>query len=127
MHRNNHFCFRGDSLFDEFFVHVHGVGADVNEYGDAAAQNERIDGGNERVARHDELVAGLDIAQDRGHFQCGCAGMSQQDFLRMKMLFEPVIALFGEIAVSGELSQLYGLCNVPEFLADDVGFVERNV
>ena len=80
----------------------------------------------EIMVRHDELVARLDVAQDRRHFERGGAGMCQQDFLCMEMLFHPLVALFGKKTVTCKLSELNRLRDVPKLLADDVRFVERD-
>ena len=117
----------GDRRLDLGFINVQGVGADVHKTDGGAAQGEGVGGGDEGIGGHDDFVAGADPGKDRGHFESGGAGMSQQHLLRVELLFHPGIAFLGELAIPGEVSLLHGLRHVVEFLADDERAVEGNV
>lgn len=127
MNRDDHLRFRRNGLLNELFIDVHGIGTNIDEHRDSAAQDKSIDRGDERVTRHDEFIAGLDVAKDCRHFQRGRTGMCQQDFLCLEMLFQPVIALFGEISVARQLPKLNCLCDIPKFFTDNVGLIKWNL
>ena len=55
----------GDEPLQLCLVQVEGIGADVYKHGMRAPQHERIDGGDESESRHDDLIARLDVQQQR--------------------------------------------------------------
>ena len=67
MHGHDGLGLFGDGAFDQLLVEVHGVGADVHEHALGTAHGERVGGTDERERRHDDLVAGLYVAEQRRH------------------------------------------------------------
>ena len=61
--------FGGDEGFELGFVEVEGVGADVDEDGFSAAEDEGVGGGDEGEGGDDDFVAGLDVQEEGGHFE----------------------------------------------------------
>jgi len=127
MHRHDDPGARRDGGFDEVFVNIHGVGADVNKDRQGAAQHKGVDGGDEGEAGHDELVAGLQVAEQGRHFQGGGAGMGEQRFFGAAVLLQPGIAFARELAVAGEMPFFHRLGYVVKLLAGYVRLVEGDV
>ena len=68
MYGNNCFCTGCYGLLNQVFIHIQGIGADINEFRNAAAQDKSIRSGDKRIAGQNDLITGVDIAQDRCHF-----------------------------------------------------------
>ncbi|MNE87398.1 hypothetical protein D3C80_1845970 [compost metagenome] len=69
MNRNNRPRFVSYGRFNQGFVDVHRIRADINKHDFRPTQYKRIRGGNKGVARHDDFITRLDVQQQRGHLQ----------------------------------------------------------
>ena len=112
---------------DQPLVEVERVGPDVHEHRHRAAQHEGVGGGNEGEGRHDHLVPGLEVAQDRRHLQRGGAGMREQRAFRAEVLLEPLVALAGEAAVPRQMPVAHRGGDVLQLGADGERLVERDL
>ena len=126
MHRHDYLGAGCNGSLNFRFIHVHRFRVHIDEYRHSPLHDKRIDCRDKGVTGANELIPGLQIAENGRHFQRCCAGMHQQCLFRAEVLFNPSVALLGEVAVSCKLTELDGLGNIPEFFADDVWFVERN-
>ena len=124
MHRHDGAGLGCDGSLDEVLIYVQRVGADVHEHRHCAAQHEGIGGGDEGVGRQDDFVAGLQVAQNRGHLQCGGTGVREQGFAAAQFLFEPAIALLGVSPIPRQMPLRDGIGNQRELAADDERFIE---
>ena len=117
MHRHNRAGFVGDRRFNQRFVNVHGIRADINKDNFRASQHESIGRGDKRIAWHNDFIARLDIQQQCRHLKrCG-AGRRQQYFLAAKMLFQPLLAATGKTAVATQFAAVHRSLHVIEFSA----------
>ena len=126
MHHRNRLGARRDRGFDQFFVDIDGVGAHVDEHRHRAAQGKRVCRRYESVGRHDDFVAGRDIAQYRRHIECAGTRMGQQSALAAEALLQPFMTALGVIAVARQLSPRQRVGDVREFGADRGRLVEWN-
>ena len=126
MNRNDHPGPGSDRLLDQTLVDIHGIRPDIDENRHAAPQDEGIRRGDKCVGRNDELIPGLNIAQNGRHLQSRRAGVRQQNFLRVEMLFQPAAAASGERSVSGQMPVLHRLSHVIQLLAGNERLVKRN-
>jgi len=117
---------RSDRGFDQRFVDVERVPADVDEHRHRAAQDERVGGRHEGERRHDDFVARLQVEQERAHFQRRRARVRQQRLAATGARLQPRVALPGEPAVSRQMTRGVGLADQPQFAAGHVGLVEGN-
>src|SRR5580704_17693035 len=69
MDRDNSFGRGCDEFLQFALVEIESVGTNVYEPRYSAPQNERVYCGNESEGWYDYLVAGLDVEQERRHFQ----------------------------------------------------------
>src|SRR5208337_3775134 len=77
--------------------------------------------------RHNDFVAGLNISQNRRHFQCRRAGMCQEHLAATEVFLQPCLAFFCEGSVTGGMVVLNnGLGNVKKFFAGNKGLIEGN-
>ena len=74
-------------------VDVQRGGIDVDEDRRRAAQDERVGGRDERERRHDDLVAGADAAEQRGHLQRPRAGVRHEHARRAGELGQQPLAV----------------------------------
>ena len=116
----------GDGLLDFLLVNVHRVGAHVHKDELGPGQHGGSGGAGEGEAGENDLVAGLDVAQQHGHVQRSGAAGSQQHLLGVETLFQPGIALFGESAVAADLVRVDRLFDIFEFIAHAGGHVKRD-
>ena len=77
MDRHDNARFVGDRCFNQRFVDVHGVRANIHKNDFCATQHKGIGSGDKGVARHDHFIARLDIEQQRRHLQRSGAGRRQ--------------------------------------------------
>ena len=75
MHSDNRFGFWVYGIFDKRFIYIQRVGTNINKDRHCATQNKGVCGRDKGVRRHDHFVAGVDIQQERAHFQSRCARM----------------------------------------------------
>ena len=116
----------GDGLLDFLLVNVHRVGAHVHKDELGPGQHGGSSGAGEGEAGQNDLVAGLDVAQQHGHVQRSGATGGQQHLLGVETLFQPGIALFGESAVAADLVRVDRLFDIFEFIAHAGGHVKRD-
>ena len=88
-----------DSRFNQRLVNILRIRPDVHEHRNAAAQHKRVRRGDERIGRHDNLVAGAAVDQQGGHLQSRGTGMNQQGLPGPGALHEQLMAFLRIIAV----------------------------
>lgn len=115
VHRHDHAGAIRDRSLDFGLVEVHGVGAHVDEDEARALRHERGRRGGERVARQDDLVARLEVAQDRRHLERARATRREQRLGAAGLSLEPFVAALGERAVAADLAVLGRLLDVAYF------------
>ena len=125
VNRNDRLGLVGDRVLDELFVDVHGVGTDVDKDDLGASEHERVGGGNKGERRHDHLVAGLDLEQERRHFQRMGAGGGQQRLGSAGFLLDPLVAVLGKLTVAADLLRLNSLLDVIHFGSQKRGYIKR--
>ena len=126
MHRNNRPRFVGDRRFNQRFVDVHSIRTDIHKHDFRPAQDKRVRRGDEGVARHDHFIAGLNIQQQRGHFErCG-TGRRQQHLGTVKTLLHPLLAATGKTTVATELAAAHSRLHVIKFSAHNGRRVKWN-
>ncbi len=89
-----------DGRFYQRLVNILRIRPDIHEYGNAAAQHKRVRRGDERIGRHDNLVARAAVDQQGRHLQCGGSGMNQQNLSGAGAFRKQFMAFFRVIAVS---------------------------
>ena len=89
-----------DGRFYQRLVNILRIRPDIHEYGNAAAQHKRVRRGDERIGRHDNLVAWAAVDQQGRHLQCGGSGMNQQNLSGAGAFRKQFMAFFRVIAVS---------------------------
>ncbi len=94
---------RRQQFLEPRLVEIEGVRAHVREHRSGSAQHERVHRRHEREGRHDDLVAGLDAQQQRGHLQRVGAGRRQHRLRRAGLAFEDRMATACEVAVAGQV------------------------
>ncbi|MNI32681.1 hypothetical protein D3C73_866020 [compost metagenome] len=104
MHRYDSAGFVGDRRFNQRFVNVHGIRADIDKDDFGPTQHEGVGGGDKGVARHDHFITSLDIQQQCRHLKRGGTGGCQQHFRAAKMLLHPLLATTGKAAVTAQFS-----------------------
>ena len=124
MHRHNNFGFLGNHGFQQGFIHIQCVRPDVNEPDFCPPQGKGIGCGYKGERRHDNLIPGLDIAENSRHFQGPGTGMGEHCFVNAELCFHQVTALGGKPAVTGQVAEFHSLGNVIQFFSGDVGPVE---
>ena len=125
MHGHDGSRFRRNRLLDLLLVHIEGVGPDVYKNGTGPAQDEGVGRGDEREGRYDDFVPGPDVAENRGHFQCGRTRMGQQGLAAAQGSLQPPMALFCKGTVPGEVGGDHDrLSDIVQLLPDDERFVE---
>jgi len=115
-----------DRCFDQPFVDVEGVFADVHEDRHPTTEHEGIGRGHKGVGGHDDLIPRLDVGQDGGHLQRCRAGVGEQSLVAAGLLLQPGVALLGEVAIACELTADMGLRDVMELLTGEVRLVKRD-
>jgi len=126
VHGNDGAGARGDELRELTFVEVERVGADVGENDAGAAEREGVGGRDEGEGRKDDLVAGLDVEQQRGHLERVRAGSGDERARNAEDGFEQLLGFAGEGFVAGDLAGGERLVDVVVFVSDDGRVVERN-
>ena len=71
MHRNDRPCPWRNRGFDQSFIEIERVFTDVDKDRNRAAQDESVCGRDECLGSQNDLVAALEIQQQRGQIQCG--------------------------------------------------------
>ena len=127
MHRHDRPGARRDRRFDQRFVEVGGIGADVDKYRGGAAEDERIGRRDERERRHDDFVAGADLGEQGRHLERRRAGMGEQHLLDAQPLCQPGVTAGGKRTVAGEVPIRDRLTDVIKLAAVDERNVERNM
>lgn len=117
---------RGDGGLDQTLIEIERVLADVDKDRHSATQHEGIRRRYERVGRQDDLVAGLDIEQQRGHLQRRGAGVGEQRPGAAGLLFNPPTATLRERSVAGQMMVALGFGHVTGLLAGGVWPIERD-
>jgi hypothetical protein len=90
------------------------------------SENKGVGRGNEGKAGKDDLISGLDVQKDGGHLKGIRAGGGEEAFLKAIALLKKLLTAPGKFPVAGYFAQVYGLLNVAQFEAGEVGFVERD-
>lgn len=116
----------GDRRLNQPFIDVEGVFADVNEDRHPSTKHEGVGRGHKGIGGHDDLIPRLDVGKDGGHLQRCRAGVGEQGLVAAGLIFQPGVALFGEVAIACKLTAGMGLGDVMELLTGEVGLVERN-
>ena len=116
----------GDGLLDLRLVDVHRVGADVHKDELRPGQHSGGGGAGEGVAGQNDLVTGVNIAQQHGHVQRRSAAGGQQDLLGVEALLQPGVALLGKGAVAADFVRVDGLLDVVELVAHAGRYVKRD-
>ena len=117
---------RRHERLDEVRVDIRLVRPAVGEHDLRPLPNERQRRRNERVGRHDHLVARPDPRENRRHLQRVRAGRREQTLAEAIPLLEEFLAPCGEHPVAGNLATENGLVDVVEFLARLVRAIEVN-
>ena len=91
-----------------------------------AAQHERIGRRDKGEGRHDDLVTRPNVEQDGGHLERGGARMGQQRARAAGSFFQPGVTALGKGAISGKDIVLVRGLDIDQFLAGQIGPVERN-
>ena len=117
---------RRDGRSQQALVEVERVRADVGEDRPGAAQDERVRRGDEGEGRHDHLVAGPEVEEERGHLEGRRAGGREQHLAGPEQLLEQAAALLGEDAVAGDPARVDRLLDVAELVSGQAGTVERD-
>src|SRR5262249_45050163 len=115
-----------DRVFDERFIQVERVRADIDEAYTCAAKREGIGRRDERVRRHDHFIAGSDVREHCTHLERPGARMCQERLPRTKLALEPLRAAAGERAAAGKLSPDDCLGDVEQLLSHDEWPIKRN-
>ena len=116
----------GDGLLDLRLVDVHRVGADVHKDELRPGQHSGGGGAGEGVAGQNDLVTGVNVAQQHGHIQRRSAAGGQQDLLGVEALLQPGVALLGKGAVAADFMRVDGLLDVVELVAHAGWYVKRD-
>ena len=126
VHGNDDLGFVGDGFLDLGLVNVHGIGADVHKDQSGTGQHCRRGRAGEGIAGQNDLIPGLQVAQQHGHVQGGGTAGGQQHFLGVEALLQPGVALFGKGTVTADLVGVDGLFHIVQFIPDARGNVKRN-
>ena len=125
MHGNDGACLFGNGVFNQLFVDVHCVGADVHEHALGSAHGKCVCGGDECERGHNDFVAGLDIAKQCRHFECVCATRGEQSACAVCFLLQPGMAFLVELTVTANASAFDGLLYVSDFWPDKRWLIKR--
>src|SRR5438105_3649326 len=120
-------CAGRDELFEVGLVQVERIQTNVAKHWAGAAQHEGIDGGNECKGRDDNLVAGLDLEQQRRHLKRVRARCSEQDLGNPQFLLEKRLAFPRKWPVAGDVAVRYRLGDILLLLTLKTGPIERNL
>ena len=101
----------GDGVLNFGLVDVHGVGTNVHKHQLGAAQHKRVGGGAERKRRQNHLVAGLDIKQQRRHFERVRAGRGEQRLGGAGFFFQPLMAPLGKGTIATDFMVMDSFLN----------------
>src|SRR5690606_371463 len=80
---------------------------------------------DESVGRHDDFVAGLQLKQNRSHFQRRCTGVSEKSLPATYVIFEPGVAALGVWTIPGQVATFQCVSDVFQRLCTYVRLVER--
>src|SRR5262249_30614127 len=113
-----------DGPRDLLLIDIQGVTPYVDEHRAGPSQGERVRCRDEREGRHDDLVSGAEIEENRRHLErVGARG--RQDHLRaVKGARQLCLAALREPTVSGYLAAADCLSDVDELLSLKTGAVE---
>ena len=78
MHHHDRFGSSADVSLQARFINIQGVRPDIGKDRFGSTQGERIRNRDESERRNNNLVSGLDVQQQRRHFQRCCAGRGQK-------------------------------------------------
>jgi len=101
MNGDDHSCSLGDGRLNQILVEVERVRTDVDKDGPRTGPHERARRRDERERGQNHLVAGLEIAQERGHLEGGRARRREQDAVDAQPLFQQSAAGLREATVAG--------------------------
>ena len=127
MNRNNGPCFLRYGRFNQGFIQIEIVRANIHKYRNSASENKGISGRYKCKGWYDDFVTGPDAGEDCRHLQRCRARMGQQGFAAAEAFFEPYLTLFCKRTIAGGLMVLDDrLGYVEQFFTDNEWFVERN-
>lgn len=128
VHRDDGARMRPDERLELGLVEVERVGANIDEAGHSAAQGKRVGSGDEGEGRHDDLVARLQVEQQRAHLQrVGARGGEHDARPAAEQALEKSLALPAILAVADDLPRLDGGTDVVDLVASQRGAVEGNL
>ena len=116
----------GDGGFDLGLVDVHRVGAHIHKHQLGPGQHGSGGGAGEGEAGQDDLVTGVNIAQQHGHIQSGGAAGGQQHFLGVEAFFHPAVAHLGKGTVAADLMGIDGLFDIFQLVPNAGGHIKRD-
>ncbi len=126
MHRHYHFCFWGDECFNFLGINVrmllHAIGKNNSSTLSHKGQSSRHKG----VARNNNLVARLYVAQYCRHFERIGTRSSEQALFESITLLEKILTTLGENTIARKLSAIYRFVYIMRLFTCEVGFVEWN-
>ena len=117
MNRNNSLGLRCDSCFNQLFIQIKRVRANIHKHDFCPPQHKSVGRTNKGVTRHDDFVTRHDVNQQRRHFQGLGAGRGQQRLFAAQLLLKPMLALLTVFAISRYLVTAHGSQNVLVFVA----------
>ena len=126
VHGHNDLGLVGDGGFDLGFINVHRVGTHIHKHQLSPGQHGSGGGAGEGEAGQDDLVTGVNIAQQHGHIQSGGAAGGQQYLLGVEAFLNPRIALLGKRTITADLMGINRLFDILQFIPNAGGHIKRD-
>ena len=126
MHRNDRLGALCDRIFDKLFIDILCIWPYIDKHGRRPAENECVRRRNKSKGRKNNFIALLNTRQEGRDIQCTRAGMRQQCLGYTGILFQPPMAVLGEIAITSHMAGQHRPLNIVNFITCKIRSIKRN-